>query len=668
LVISKIHIYYLTLKDIDLPSIYQKSVDYLAKQNIIKPGLKNEILDKLYHSKDKESYLVGNSVAVPYVTSEHFNKTRLLVVRLKKGINLNAPDGIPIKYIFILLGPLEDKVFHLKTILSITQVGANPHFRYELKKKLKSKSRVNIEQFIYHGIFEYDPSAIKEREEIKDHDPGLDYSPKLFSGIISDLKRRLPFYKHDFTCAFQMKVLSSTLFLFFACHAAAITFGGLMGIYTGGQIGAIEMIFATSVCGIVYSLFAGQPLIILGGTGPLLIFTMILFRNCMKFDIPFLPTYALVGLWAGAFTIILAVTNLSVLMKYFTRFTDEIFGALISFIFISEAFYALTDPMITTPGVKTIPLLSLLIGVGTFFLAIGLVRFRKSDYLNSSIRNHLSDFGPVLSIIIMTSIILYSGIDLAHLKVPSTFTTTSGRPWFVNPFNVPTWIIFATIIPGFFASLLIYLDQNITSRLVNSPDNKLVEGPAYHLDLLIVGILVGFCSLFGLPWLVAATVRSINHLKALSTMDEVISTSFKRENRIIHVTENRVSGLVIHILIGISLFFLAYLKLVPIAVLYGIFFYMGIVSLRGNEFFDRMALFLMDPALYPPTHYMKKVPRSIINKFTLIQFCCLAILWVVKVSFLGFLFPLILALLAPFRMLLNRFFKKEDLDYLDKNF
>ena len=215
---------------------------------------------------------------------------------------------------------------------------------------------------------------------------------------------------------------------------------------------------------------------------------------------------------------------------------------------------------------------------------------------------------------------------------------------------------------------MIYLDQNITSRLVNSPDNKLVEGPAYHLDLLVVGILVGVCSLFGLPWLVAATVRSLNHLKALSTTDEVISTSFKRENIIIHVAENRISGLMIHLLIGISLFFLIYLKLVPIAVLYGVFLYMGVVSLRGNQFFERLTLFLMDPALYPTSHYMKKVPRSIINKFTFIQFSCLAVLWIVKISFLGFLFPLILGLLAPIRIYLNKFFNKKDLDYLDKNF
>lgn len=53
--------------------------------------------------------------------------------------------------------------------------------------------------------------------------------------------------------------------------------------------------------------------------------------------------------------------------------------------------------------------------------------------------------------------------------------------------------------------MLVYLDQNITARLVNSPQNRLKKGEGYHLDLLVVALLVGICSLFGLPPLVAAT-------------------------------------------------------------------------------------------------------------------------------------------------------------------
>ena len=53
--------------------------------------------------------------------------------------------------------------------------------------------------------------------------------------------------------------------------------------------------------------------------------------------LPFLPFYAWVGLWAGLFTVILAVTDASVLIRHLTRFTDEIFVLLIAVIFIYKA-------------------------------------------------------------------------------------------------------------------------------------------------------------------------------------------------------------------------------------------------------------------------------------------------------------------------------------------
>ena len=41
------------------------------------------------------------------------------------------------------------------------------------------------------------------------------------------------------------------------------------------------------------------------------------------------------------------------------------------------------------------------------------------------------------------------------------------------------------------------------------------KGPGYHLDMLIVGILVFVHSALGNPWVVGATVRSITHVQSL---------------------------------------------------------------------------------------------------------------------------------------------------------
>ena len=50
-----------------------------------------------------------------------------------------------------------------------------------------------------------------------------------------------------------------------------------------------------------------------------------------------MATYAWVGIWSGILLLIGALTDASFLIRYFTRFTDEIFAALISVIFIVEA-------------------------------------------------------------------------------------------------------------------------------------------------------------------------------------------------------------------------------------------------------------------------------------------------------------------------------------------
>ena len=59
------------------------------------------------------------------------------------------------------------------------------------------------------------------------------------------------------------------------------------------------------------------------------------------------------------------------------------------------------------------------------------------------------------------------------------------------------------------------MDQQITAVIVNRKEHKLLKGGGYHLDLLIVGICILVNSILGIPWFVAATVLSINHVRSL---------------------------------------------------------------------------------------------------------------------------------------------------------
>lgn len=75
---------------------------------------------------------------------------------------------------------------------------------------------------------------------------------------------------------------------------------------------------------------------IIGSTGPVLAFTLVLYRTAQSLGLSFLPLYSWVGIWTSLILLLSSVTSFSNLVNYFTRFTDEIFSLLISAIFLFE--------------------------------------------------------------------------------------------------------------------------------------------------------------------------------------------------------------------------------------------------------------------------------------------------------------------------------------------
>lgn len=78
----------------------------------------------------------------------------------------------------------------------------------------------------------------------------------------------------------SVQCIASFIFIYFACLTPIITFGGMLGDATENRIAAIESLVSGFVVGVVYGLFSGQPLTILGSTGPILVFETILYDAC----------------------------------------------------------------------------------------------------------------------------------------------------------------------------------------------------------------------------------------------------------------------------------------------------------------------------------------------------------------------------------------------------
>lgn len=495
-------------------------------------------------------------------------------------------------------------------------------------------------------------------------------------GIVRDYKTRLPHMLSDITDGLNVQSLAATMFLFFACLAPAVGFGGLFASATNGAIGTVEMVSSTAACGVIYALFAAQPLTIIGSTGPVLAFVACLAQLAKATNLPFLPLYTWTGIWTSAILFVSALTSGSNLVKYLTRFTDEIFSTLISTIFIIEAVSDVARTFSSPVSTFTKALLTLVLASTTYIVSTLLKSLRQSVFFTKTIRNTISNFAPSIGVVTGALVARWARLSqgtatagLPTLSIPDVFGTTSGRPWLVPFMDLPVWARWAAILPALMATVLLFLDQNITVRLVNNPRWKMTKGrrknnvlDGMHADMLVISLLTLGQSLLGIPWLVAATVRSLSHVRALSKYDS--------QGKVEGTMEQRVTGVAIHALIGCCVLFnkpRMLLKQVPLPVLMGLFMYLGTSSLPGNEMWERVIGLFKDKSVAPKERW-SSVPAKIVNMFTFIQVVCLgAMLWV-KESPIGVLFPVIIALLAPIRFGLEKtgIVEKKYMDVLDE--
>ncbi|MED6260589.1 Electrogenic sodium bicarbonate cotransporter 4 [Ataeniobius toweri] len=254
-------------------------------------------------------------------------------------------------------------------------------------------------------------------------------------------------------------------------------------------------------------------------------------------------------------------------------------------------------------------------------------------------RKLISDFAIFMSIMSFVGLDMLMGLDTPKLIVPTEFKPTrSDRGWFVLPFGKnPWWWYLASFVPALLVTILIFMDQQISAVIVNRKENKLKKGCGYHLDLFWVGVLMAVCSFMGLPWYVAATVISIAHIDSLKMESECSAPG--EQPQFLGVREQRLTGILVFVLTGLSVFLAPVLQYIPMPVLYGVFLYMGVASLSGIQFWERIKLYLMPPKHQPDFSFLRHVPLRRVHLFTLVQIVCLAVLWILKSTFLAIIFP-----------------------------
>eukprot|EP00127_Corallochytrium_limacisporum_P005241 Clim_evm58s201 gene=Clim_evmTU58s201 len=499
-------------------------------------------------------------------------------------------------------------------------------------------------------------------------------------GIARDFMRRKPHYFSDWTDGLGdghslRTYLSTIVFFFFAIILPSVAFGTINNKNTDGDIGVLETLASQAMCGMLYSVFAGQPLTIIMTTGPITVYIEVLSSWTESLDVDFLPFYAWTGLWTALFLILIAVFDISSFIRYCGAFTEEIFAMLISAIFIGEFVKMIVDSANADP--QDVILLQFTLAFLTYYIARQLLLIRRSFLLRPLVRTILSDFGAPFAVLVMSGFAaIFNDIEVPKLEVPGGvgLQTSSGRSWIVNIFSINVEHIFLALIPGLLLTTLFFLDQNISSILVNDPNNKLLKGNAYHLDMLCIGCMVALCSILGIPWVHAALPHSPMHARALAEVEEY-QMHGRECSRVVFARETRHTAFWANLFIGIVLLCgRDILKLIPQAVTTGFLLYMGVTSLDGNQLWERTLLYFTQQEKFPPNHYVRRVPLRTIHLFTAVQLVCLVVLWFVKANFYipgdpvmntGLLFPMVIGLFIPLRLsVLPKYFSEKDLFWL----
>ena len=350
--------------------------------------------------------------------------------------------------------------------------------------------------------------------------PSCAVSPgPLFQGVAADVRAKAPYYASDFGDGSNGKAAAAAAFMFFSSFANAATFGTLMGAATGQEMGVLEMIVGTGVAGTAWSLAGSQPLAILCHTGPTLAFTTFLYALCQSMDLPFLPVYTATGLWIAAYMLIFAATGLTDSVRSITRYTDEVFAALCAAIFVSEVYKSIAAGFADeSPDVAA---LQAAVALFVFAAASASSGARDSPRFGGppSLRALVADFGAPAAVLMAAVLCatVFPDVDLPTLALPDHLGTTTGRPWLSDLTALDPHTAALCAAPAALGFVLLFLDQTITVRLVNSPDHQLRKGYGYNLDTLVLSLITAGLSLVGLPWCVAGTCPSMAHVRALAT-------------------------------------------------------------------------------------------------------------------------------------------------------
>uniref|UniRef100_A0A803LEH2 Bicarbonate transporter-like transmembrane domain-containing protein n=1 Tax=Chenopodium quinoa TaxID=63459 RepID=A0A803LEH2_CHEQI len=440
----------------------------------------------------------------------------------------------------------------------------------------------------------------------------MDYIKAPFNGIRSDVRGRLACYKQDWVNGFKhgIGILGPAASIFFASALPAIAFGELLNKKTGRKnLSSVQTLTSAAICGLIQTIFGGQPLLIQGVAEPTVLMYTFLYNYAKKRDDLnplFLAWTAWVCVWTSLLLLLMSIFNLCAIIDRITRIAEELIEMLISVLFIQEAIRGIISEFQVPKGkddesnkaynfewLYANGLLAILFSLGFIYTAFKTRKARSWLYGTGFIRNFIKNFGVPMMILV------WAGLSYAvPSKVPSGIPRRlfSPHPWdswdtwtiASEMGDVPTKYIFGAFIPGSMVAILFFFEHNVASKMAQQKEFNLKHPSAYHYDLFLLGLMID------------KVVKELENLKEVVMKGESDGkTTFDPDKHIenhipVRVNEQRLSNLLQSLLLGAAVFAMPALKRLPSSLLWGYIAYVAIDSLPGNQFWDRIRLIFVN--------------------------------------------------------------------------
>ncbi|OQR76746.1 anion exchange protein-like, partial [Tropilaelaps mercedesae] len=309
-------------------------------ENIFFCETDNAISDLLMSASAQQSKGIvfdSSYLCIPCSMPTDFAKRFVGVCRLATAVNFGT-SADRVRFIVVVVTPVNVKATKtsLEVMRTFSTLLSNPWIRHRLTTEARTENDLKA---ILTDLGNFDFFETRANTEEISATRSTFYP---FRGIIQDFRRKLPHYLSDFGDGIKdrrsiYKTTSTTLFLYFSILLPVIAFGTLNNTNTAGEMSVRKTLISQVIGGLFFALASGQPLVILMTTAPLSLYIKVVYSISTEWNTDFGVMYANVGLFCSAFLVLYAIFDVSRIMCWLTRSTEEIFSLFISVAFCIDA-------------------------------------------------------------------------------------------------------------------------------------------------------------------------------------------------------------------------------------------------------------------------------------------------------------------------------------------